>query len=109
MTGLSRDLVELKLLVRTDKRPVKQTPRRFAPEVLSQIKEEIERLPKNKFIRPAKYVECITNIVLVIKNNGTLKVCTDFNFRSLNDATLKDEYPILVAKMLVDSVTVLSI
>src|ERR1044072_5745739 len=55
--GLSRDLVEHRLPVRPDKRPIKQSPRRFAPEVVLKIKEEIERLLRSKFIRTARYVD----------------------------------------------------
>ena len=50
MPDLSRDLVELKLPIQYDKRPMKQTLRRFSPEVVLKIKEEIERLLRNKFI-----------------------------------------------------------
>lgn len=39
----------------------------------------------------------------VIKKNGILRVCIDF--KDLNTATLKDEYPMSVAKMMVDSTT----
>ncbi|XP_027359296.1 uncharacterized protein LOC113867964 [Abrus precatorius] len=57
------------------------------------------RLP----IRPEKrYVDWISNIVPVIKKNGSLRVCIDF--RNLNTATPKDEYPMPIADMLVDSV-----
>lgn len=70
---------------------MKQTPRRYAPEVISKIKKEIERLRRNKFIKNARYVEWLENIVHFIKKNGTLRVCIDF--RDLNDATPKDEYP----------------
>ncbi|XP_058786881.1 uncharacterized protein LOC131661365 [Vicia villosa] len=49
----------------------------------------------------SRYVEWIANIVPVIKKNGSLRVCIDF--RDLNAATLKDEYPILVAEMPVGS------
>lgn len=41
------------------------------------IKEEIERLMRNKFIRAIRYVEWLENIVPIIKNNGTLRVCID--------------------------------
>ena len=101
MPGLSRELVELKLPIKEGKRPVKQTPRRFAPEILSKIKEEVERLLRCKFIRATRYVEWIANIVPVIKKNGSLRVCIDF--RDLNAATPKDEYPMPVAEMLIDS------
>lgn len=82
---------------------MKQTPRRFAAAIMSKIKEEIERLLESKFIRTARYVDWLENIVPVIKKNGTLKVCIDF--RDLNVATPKDEYSMPVAEMLVDSAT----
>lgn len=83
------------------KKPVKHMHRRFAPEVMFKINEEIKRLLKSKFIRTTRYVERIVNIVPVIKKNGTLLVC--IRFRDLNVATPKDEYPMVVAEMLVDS------
>lgn len=42
MPGVSRDLVELKLPIRPNKRPVELTPKRFALEVMSKIKAEVE-------------------------------------------------------------------
>jgi hypothetical protein len=101
MPGLSRDLVELKLPIKAGRKPVKQTPRRFAPKIMAKIKAEIERLLKSKFIQTARYVEWLANIVPVIKKNGSLRVCIDF--RDLNVATPKDEYAMPVAEMLVDS------
>ncbi|WJX84314.1 hypothetical protein P8452_66903 [Trifolium repens] len=101
MPGLSKELVEHRLPLRPDKKPVKQLPRRFAPEIMTKIKAEIERLLKCKFIRTARYVEWLANIVPVIKKNGSLRVCIDF--RDLNNVTPKDEYAMPVAEMLVDS------
>ncbi|CAJ2638053.1 unnamed protein product [Trifolium pratense] len=101
MPGLSRNLVEHRLPLRPDKKPVKQLPRRFALEIMTKIKAEIERLLKCKFIRTTRYVEWLANIVPVIKKNGSLRVCIDF--RDLNNATPKDEYSMPVAEMLVDS------
>jgi len=100
MPGLKREVVELKLPIRPDKKPMKQISRRFAPKILSKIKEEIERLLKSKFIRTSRYVDWLANIVPVKKKNGTIKVCIDF--MDLNLATPKDEYPMPVAEMLID-------
>lgn len=63
-------------------------------------KRKIDRLFKARFIRTTRYVEWISNIVLVIKINGKLRVCIDF--KSINVATAKDEYPIPVVDLLVD-------
>ena len=43
----------------------------------------------------------MANIVPVKKKNGTIRVCIDF--RDLNLSTPKDEYPMSVAEMLIDS------
>ena len=80
--------------------PFQQALRRIALDIILKIKEEIERLVRVGFIRPARYVEWLSNIVRVIKKNGKLRICIDF--RNLNMATLKDEYPMPVADLLVD-------
>nr|KYP33891.1 Transposon Ty3-G Gag-Pol polyprotein [Cajanus cajan] len=102
MPGLYRELlVEHRLPMIPRRKPVKQNPRRFAPEVIKKIKEEIERLLKAKFIRTLRYPEWISNIVPVIKKNGKLRVCIDF--RDLNMATPKDEYPMSIAETMIDA------
>jgi hypothetical protein len=75
----------------------------MAPNITLKIKEEIERLVGAGFIRPARYVEWLSNIVPVIKKNGKLRICIDF--RNINMATPKDEYPMPIADLLVDGVS----
>lgn len=101
MPGLAREIVEHRLPLFPDAKIVKQPPRRFSPNIVLKIKEEIERLLKAKFIRTTRYVQWISNVVPVMKKNGKLRVCIDF--RDLNNATPKDEYPMPVADMMVDS------
>nr|KYP55932.1 Transposon Ty3-I Gag-Pol polyprotein [Cajanus cajan] len=101
MPGLNRELVEHRLPMISGKKPIKQNPRRFAPEVIEKIKEEIERLLKAKFIRTSRYPEWVSNVVPVIKKNGKLRVCIDF--RDLNTATPKDEYPMPIAETMIDA------
>lgn len=100
MPGLPRDLVEHELRIKDGFRPFQQPPRRFSAEVQLKVKEEIERLLKAGFIRTARYVEWLANIVPVLKKTGALRVCTDY--RNLNLATPKDEYPMPMADLLVD-------
>ena len=101
MPGLDQSVVEHRLSIQPGKKPVKQHPRWFTLNVTSKIKQEIERLLKSRFIRTARYVEWLANIVPVIKKNETLRFCIDF--RDLNNTTPKDEYSMPVAEMLVDS------
>jgi hypothetical protein len=58
-------------------------------------------LLKANFIRPCRYAEWISNIVPVEKKGSSkIRVCIDF--RNLNRATPKDEYPMSIADMLIN-------
>ncbi|CAL2270628.1 unnamed protein product [Prunus armeniaca] len=97
---MPRSLVEHELKIRKGFRPFQQSPRRFSTEVQLKVKKEIEWLLKAGFIRTARYVEWLANIVLVLKKIGALRVCTDY--RNLNLATPNDEYPMPMSDLLVD-------
>ncbi|GKV06953.1 hypothetical protein SLEP1_g18770 [Rubroshorea leprosula] len=102
MLGLNRRLVEHKLPIAEGFRPYKQLPRCMSAEVTLKVKEEIERLVKAGFIRTCRYADWLSNVVPVLKKNGKLRVCVDF--RNLNLATPKDEYPMPITDLLVDGV-----
>ncbi|XP_070677860.1 uncharacterized protein [Malus domestica] len=89
MPGLDRTLVEHELRIKPGCKPFRQPPRRFSTEVQLGIKDELVRLLKAGFIRTARYVEWLANIVPVLKKNGALRICIDF--RNLNLATPKDD------------------
>ncbi|CAL8119891.1 unnamed protein product [Prunus armeniaca] len=101
MPRLDRKLVEHKLPIKEGYLPVKQARRRMSMDTELKVKEEIERLLKAGFIRPAIYANWLANIVLVLKRKtGAVRICVDY--RNLNEASPKDEYPMLMADMLVD-------
>jgi hypothetical protein len=70
MPGLSREIVEHRLPIKSGFRPFKQKARTFRPDLLPRIKEEIHRLLEANFIRPCRYVECVSNIVPVVGGEG---------------------------------------
>ncbi|CAL8167777.1 unnamed protein product [Prunus armeniaca] len=101
MPGLDRELVEHKLPIKEGYLPVKQARRRMSMDTELKVKEEISRLLKAGFIRPAIYADWLANIVLVLKRKtGAVRICVDY--RNLNEASPKDEYPMPMADMLVD-------
>ncbi|CAL9011340.1 unnamed protein product [Prunus brigantina] len=101
MPGLDRELVEHKLPIKDCYLPVKQARRRMSMDTELKVKEEIERLLKAGFIRPAIYADWLANIVPVLKRKtGAVRICVDY--RNLNEASPKDEYPMPMADMLVD-------
>nr|CAD39935.2 OSJNBa0091C12.13 [Oryza sativa Japonica Group]CAD40163.2 OSJNBa0061A09.2 [Oryza sativa Japonica Group] len=101
MPGLSRSIVEHRLPIKPGVRPHQQPPRRCKADMLEPVKAEIKRLYDAGFIHPCRYAEWVSSIVPVIKKNGKVRVCIDF--RDLNKATPKDEYPMPVADQLVDA------
>jgi hypothetical protein len=71
-------------------------------KIIGKIKEEVDRFLQAKFVRPCRYTEWVSNIISVEKKNtGKIRVCVDF--WNLNRATPKDEYPMPIAEMLVNS------
>ena len=72
MSGLDRSIVEHRLPIKPGYQLFKQALRRFNPNVLDDIKKEIERLLEAKFIRLYQYEEWISNVVPMYKKNGKL-------------------------------------
>ncbi|XP_055960075.1 uncharacterized protein LOC130014946 [Mercurialis annua] len=101
MPELRSTLVEHRLPIKPEFQPYRQPPRRVSKEVELKVKEEIEKLCKAGFIRPAKYSNWLANVVPVVKKNGKLRICIDFRY--LNEATPKDIYAIPIADTLIDA------
>ena len=64
--------MEHRLPIKAGFRPYKQAPRRFNADIQARVKEEIDRLLKENFIRPCRYAEWVFSIVPVEKK-GTGK------------------------------------
>ncbi|KAA0055869.1 uncharacterized protein E5676_scaffold943G00650 [Cucumis melo var. makuwa] len=90
-----------RLAIKSEHQPVKQAQRRFRPKLISQIEEEVNKLIEAEFIREVKYPTWIANIVLVRKKNGKLRVC--FDFRNLNNACPKDDFPLPIMEIMIDA------
>ena len=81
--------------------PIKQKRRALGPERSAALKEEVERLRSNGFIKDSNYPDWISNPVLVKKANGKWRTCIDFS--DLNKACPKDSFPLPRIDQLVDS------
>ena len=101
MPGWDPKIVEHRIPLDPDAKPIKQKLRRIKPEWSLQVKEEIEKLLRVGFIRVIEYQEWLANIVTVSKSNGKVRVCVDF--RDLNKSIPKDDFPLPNIDMLVDS------
>jgi hypothetical protein len=54
MPGLSRELIEHWLPIKTGFRPYKQGAQNFKPEIIGRVKEEVDRLLQVRFIQPCR-------------------------------------------------------
>jgi len=103
MPGLDPKIAVHHLAIKQGMRPVKQAQRWFRPELVPQIENEVNKLIEAGFIREVKYPTWIANIVPVRKKNGQLRVCVDF--RDLNQACPKDDFPLPITEIMVDATT----
>jgi hypothetical protein len=101
MPGLDRRIVEHRLPLKKGFQPFHQRARQMRTDVLVEVKKEIEKMLEAGFIRPCRYAEWISGIVPVHKKDGRWRVCVDF--RNLNRATPKDDYPMVGAETLINT------
>ncbi|KAA0042128.1 ty3-gypsy retrotransposon protein [Cucumis melo var. makuwa] len=101
MLGLDPKVAVHRLAIKPEHWPVKQAQRRFRPELISQIEEEVNKLIEAGFIREVKYPTWIANIVPVREKNGQLRVYVDF--RDLNNACQKDNFPLPIMEIMIDA------
>uniref|UniRef100_A0A2N9FW41 Integrase catalytic domain-containing protein n=1 Tax=Fagus sylvatica TaxID=28930 RepID=A0A2N9FW41_FAGSY len=78
-------------------------PKIFAKEELKTPKLVAHSLnvEPGDFIKPIQHPRWLSNIVLVKKKNGQIRCCVDF--RNLNKACPKDEFPLPNMDLLIDS------
>ena len=62
------------------------------PEMSLKIKEEVKKQFDAGFMAIARYPEWVANIVPVPKKDGKVRMCV--NYRDLNRASSKDNFPL---------------
>jgi len=100
MPGLDTDIVQYKLPLKPECLPVRQKLRRMKPEMSLKIKE-VQKQFDDGFLVVAKYPQWVANIVPVPKKDGKVQMCVDY--RDLNRASPKDNFPLPYIDTLVDN------
>jgi hypothetical protein len=100
MPGLDPSIVEHHIDTWPDITPVRQKQRPLHPAKAAAIKAEIDKLHTAGFIYPITYTSWVSNPVPVDKQQGTIRVCTDF--RDLNNACPKDNFPTPFIDQIID-------
>ena len=102
MSGISPKVIQNKLNVNPERKPIQQRQRAFAPKRDQVVTEEVTKLLTAGFIREVYYPDWLTNVVQVKKANGKWRMCVDFT--DLNKACPKDSFPLPRIDQLVDSI-----
>lgn len=100
MLGIDPWIVEHEIKTYPNVKLVRQKLRVVSPKMTPAIKAEIEKLLKADFIYPVPLIEWVYSPVVVNKKEGKIRVCT--NFRDLNKACPKDNYPMLFIDQILD-------
>jgi hypothetical protein len=73
------------------------------PKVAPQVQKELQKMVEVGIIEPIRYSSWVSNLVIVRKKTGEIRICVDF--RNLNQASLKDNYPLPNMEYLLQRVT----
>ncbi len=72
------------------------------PNYATIVKHNINKLLVAGFIKLVEDATWLPPIIVVLKKNGKLKICVDF--RKLNAATKKDQYPLLFTDEVINTI-----
>ncbi|KAI5409556.1 hypothetical protein KIW84_055107 [Lathyrus oleraceus] len=101
MPSLDTDIVQHFLPLKPECVPVNQKLRRTHPDMAVKIKEEVQKQIDAGFVVTSTYPQWVANIVPVPKKDGKVRMCVDY--RDLNKASPKDDFPLPHIDMLVDN------
>ena len=85
-----------------DETPFKQRYRRIPPSMLDEVRDHIQQQLAAGVIRKS-YSPFSSNVVLVRKKNGQLRIC--FDYRQLNNRTKEDNYALPRIAEILDSLS----
>jgi hypothetical protein len=76
--------------LRAEAKPVKKKIKMMNPKLKPLVKIELEKLKKARIIYPIIHFDHLSNLVILRKKIGEIRMCVDF--KNLNKARIKDNY-----------------
>ena len=102
LKGVDPSVVTHNIPMTPDATPVKQRPYPMNPKHAHAVKEEIDKLMRVGFIYEIEHTDWVSPIVIVMKKNGKIRVCV--NYKKVNAATKRDNYPLPYTKHMLERV-----
>jgi hypothetical protein len=100
--GFDISLINHFIPIKEGIKPFRQKQRPINPSLEATIRKELEKLLKAGIIFPVKYSEWVSNLVLVRKTTGHIRLCIDFH--ALNRVSVKDHFPLTNMEMILQQV-----
>ena len=85
-------IIQRIISIRSGVKPYQQPLRKMLPKLEPLIQSEVKKLLDAKIIFKVRHSEWVLNLVLVRKKSREIRLCVDF--RNLNRASDKDNYPV---------------
>jgi mRNA-degrading endonuclease RelE of RelBE toxin-antitoxin system len=73
-------------------KPFRKNLKEMNPKVSTQVQKELKNMVEAGIIKPIRYSSWVSNRVIVRKKSGEIRICVEF--RNLNQASPKDNYPL---------------
>ena len=89
--------------MKEDQKPFQQKLRKMHPSLKPLVKTELNKLLVANIIFPVRHTTCVENLVPVRKKSGDIII--SINFRNMNRASLKDNYPVPAMEQIFQSVS----
>jgi hypothetical protein len=107
MPGIDPDIMIHEIKTYPDAKPIWQHLHPVHPRKSAAIKLEVEKILKDEFIYPVARTDWVSNLVPIDKKQGTIRVCVDY--RDINKACPKDNFPTPFVDQIVDDCTEIEI
>ena len=78
MPGIATEVIQHRLNVDPERKPVQQRQQVFTPELNKVIMDKVNKLLVAEFIREVYNQDWLANVILVKKENGKWRMCVDF-------------------------------
>ena len=92
LKAYKEDVVQHTIPLRDDTKSFQQKLRRINPKLAPLVQVELKKVLDVGIISPTRHSSWCSNLVVVRKKNGGIRLCIDF--RNLNLACIKDNYPL---------------
>ena len=92
LRGFDPGVIQHAIPIKENFHPVRQKQRPMNPALEATIRNVLDKMLAAHIIFPIKYSEWVANLVPVRKKNGDIRLCV--NFRALNKASVKDNFPL---------------